>query len=250
MEILIGQIEDFQHIKSFFLVAVYYTIIYVFLGGLLKLAVEGNKNQQQKILLEKQNVKSELALLRTQINPHFLFNTLNTIHSFVKSNPDKAAHSIIRLSDIMRFILYDATQDKISLNKEIEYLQDFITLQTYRLDNPDFVKFKIEGKTKNIYIPPMLLIPFVENAFKHGKIKTPSPGILIKLCVIDNRLKFMVENKVPSINLHKIKDTGGIGLKNVKRRLELIFQDDYSLKIIENNNTFVVELCLNLEIKL
>ena len=246
-EILLGGVKDFQYIKSYFLVAIYYTILYIFLGGLFKLAIEGNKSQQQKILLEKQNVKSELALLRSQVNPHFLFNILNTIHSFVKSNPDKATHSIIKLSDIMRFILYDATHDKISLNKEIEYLHDYITLQKFRLDNPGFVQFEINGNPNTISIPPMLLIPFVENAFKHGKIKTPSPGIKIKLNIIENKkIEFNVENVTSSLNLHKIENSEGIGLKNVKRRLELLFPDNHDLKIIETGNRFLVHLSLNL----
>jgi LytS/YehU family sensor histidine kinase len=246
LEIILNLIDGFQLITHYYLSAAYFTLLYIFLGGLFRLAIDGYRNQQQKALLEKQNVKSELSLLKSQINPHFLFNTLNTIHSFVKRDPDKAAHSIIKLSGIMRFILYNTTHDKIPLEKEINYLRDYITLQEFRLDNPDFVSFEIAGNPDNISIPPMLFIPFVENAFKHGEIKTPLPGIKIKLNITNPKnLNFTVENVVSSIDVqNNIQTSGGIGLENVKRRLQLIYPGRHKLKIVEENNRFIVHLLI------
>lgn len=248
LEFSLGLFENFNLFTSYYLMAAYSTLLYIFLGGLFRLAIDGYGNQQQKILLEKQNVKSELSLLKSQINPHFLFNTLNTIHSFVKLDPDKAAHSIIKLSGIMRFILYNSNHDKIPLEKEVNYLRDYITLQQFRLDNPEFVRFTVSGSLDNINIPPMLLIPFLENAFKHGEIKTSLPGIVISLELNhQGKLVFKVENAISKIeNQDEIQDVGGIGLENVKRRLHLLYPGKHDLAISEQNTRFTVQLTINL----
>jgi len=248
LEIILHLIDNYQLFTSYYLVAIYSILLYFFLGGFFRLAMDGYINQQQKTLLEKQNVKSELSLLKSQINPHFLFNTLNTIHSFVKRDPDKAAHSIIKLSGIMRFILSNTNHEKIPLDKEINYLDDYITLETFRLGNPDFVSFIVKGHPDDISIPPMLLIPFVENAFKHGEIKTPLPGIKIILDVTNPKLiNFTVENVVSAIgNQNNVQNPGGIGLENVMRRLQLIYPDKYHLTITNKDKQFIVHLSINL----
>ncbi len=168
---------------SQFLSAAYYTILYAFLGGLFRLSVEGLKTKQQKDLLEKQNAKNELAFLKSQINPHFLYNVLNTIHSYINSGNPNAAKAVIRLSDIMRYMLTDTNKELITLQDEVDYLKSYIELQSYRMEKPDFVEFKVGGDYKMVLIPPLLLIPFVENAFKHGKKSVDSPGIEIQLQV-------------------------------------------------------------------
>ena len=244
LEIKLGLVENFQNI--YLVIAIYYTVLYIFLGGLFKLAVEGYKTQQQKILLEKQNVKSELALLRSQVNPHFLFNTLNTIHSFVNNNHQKAARAVIKLSDIMRYMLYEAAREKITLDKEIEYLNSYVTLQNFRLEKSRFVEFKLKGKTSGILIPPMLFTPFVENAFKHGKKKGKETGITIDFEVNNNMVLFEITNDIDPVKSEELIRSEGFGLKNVRRRLELLYPHKHELEIIEKDNNFTVRLQIEL----
>ena len=229
-------------------VASYYVILYIILGGLLKLALDGIKSHQQKLQLEQQNIKSELALLRSQINPHFLFNSLNTIHSYVNSQHDKASHSIILLSDIMRYMLYEAVKEKITLKQEIDYLKSYIELQSYRMEKKGFVEFKVSGLSDNIIIPPMLLTPFVENAFKHGKKRGKDKGIEIDLTInSEKELKFFISNDIEIINSQEVRKDEGVGLKNVKRRLELLYPQKHLLQISEKDDKFIVELKIDLQ---
>lgn len=197
-----------------------------------------------RIQLEKQNLQSELALLRSQINPHFLFNTLNNIDSLIHINPELASSTIIKLSEILRYMLYEANTDKVSLEKEIIYLESLIKLNSIRYQNSDFIKFEFYGDLKNKFISPMLIVPFVENAIKHGAKNITSPGIEIKIEVHENEIIFNIENY---INISSFKDkTGGIGLNNVKRRLELLYNNRHSLEIEKSNNKFKVNLILKI----
>ena len=246
VEILLGAVEDFNHIKAYSVVALYYTILFILLGGLFKLAIEGYKTQQQKLILEKQNVKSELALLRSQVNPHFLFNTLNTIHSFVNNNHKKAAQAVIKLSDIMRHMLYEAAREKITLDKEIEYLKSYIALQNFRIEKSRFVDFKLKGETSGILIPPMLFTPFIENAFKYAKKKGKETGITIDFEIINNMVFFEITNDIDPVKPEELTEREGFGLKNVRRRLELLYPHNHKLEIIEKDNNFTVRLLIEL----
>ena len=245
-DILLKLAENWEHLVFQYIVASYYVILYLILGGLFKLAIEGYKSNQQKLILEKQNVKSELALLRSQVNPHFLFNTLNTIHSFVNNNHQKAARAVIKLSDIMRYMLYEAAREKITLDKEIEYLRSYITLQNFRLEKSRFVDLKLKGETSGILIPPMLFTPFVENAFKHSKKKDKETGIIIDFEVINNTVLFEITNDIDPVISEEFIKSEGLGLKNVKRRLELLAPHKHKLEIIEKDNNFIVRLQIEL----
>ncbi len=246
-DILLKLAENWEHLGFQYIAAGYYVILYIFLGGLFKLAIEGYKSNQQKLILEKQNVQSELALLRSQVNPHFLFNTLNTIHAFVNSNHPKAAQAVIKLSDIMRYMLYEAAREKITLDKEIEYLNSYITLQNFRLDKSRFVEFKLKGKTSGILIPPMLFTPFVENAFKHGKKKGKETGITIDFELINNMVLFEITNDVDPVKSEEFIKNEKFGLKNIRRRLELLYPHKHKLEIIEKDNNFTVRLQIELK---
>jgi len=224
--------------------AAYYVVLYAFLGGLFRLSIEGIKSNQQKAFLEKQNAKNELAFLRSQINPHFLFNVLNTIHSFINSNNPNAAKAVIRLSDIMRYMLTDATKELITLEEEVEYLNSYIELQNYRLEKPEFVDFRISGNIKGILLPPLLLIPFVENAFKHGKKEGRSTGISMKLEVNPAYLNFIISNSINPFSGLLNESSDHLGLNNVKRRLELLYPGRHTLKI----NTFEKEFTVHLHL--
>ncbi len=200
--------------------------------------------QQEKAQLKTQSLTSELALLRSQINPHFLFNTLNNIDSLVNINPDMASKSLIRLSEIMRYMLYEASEDFVSLDKELEYLKSFVSLQKLRLKAKNYVELNIEGKTNGKKIPPMLIIPFVENAFKHGRKNAAAPGIIIDIKIRPDIYEFEVINYMTKADT-EIKDkVGGIGLQNIKRRLELLYKERYVLLIEEEDGKHRVYLKL------
>jgi LytS/YehU family sensor histidine kinase len=211
---------------------------------LIKFAIDWFDTQKLKAEMVNQAQTSELALLRSQVNPHFLFNTLNNIYSLVcKKSPD-APDAIMKLSSIMRYMLYDANTDFVSLEKEIEYLESFIELQKLRIRHMDFVELLIEGEVHNKTIPPMLLIPFVENAFKHGSKTGPLPGIRIHMVVDPHQLLFVVTNHLKK-NLPGAKNTFvGIGLQNINRRLEILYPGKYSLETTHDNDLYKVKLLI------
>jgi LytS/YehU family sensor histidine kinase len=243
----IGWVEVDKEINDFpklYISVIVSQSIYSMIGAMFRITIDwfiNNRNQQQ---LEQQNIKNELAVLRSQINPHFLFNTLNNIHSFVYRDQDKTSYALIKLSEIMRYMLYEANADRVLLEKEIEYVKNYIELQKLRYKDPDFVDLKIEGDISGKMIPPLLLITLVENAFKHGKKSTASPGISISLKTINNSLTFDVVNYV----YHKPEaknEFSGFGLKNLERRLELIYGKEYKLDISKNSEQCFVKLQIN-----
>lgn len=221
-----------------------YVEIYSIVGvaTAIKLFKHWLKNQRVKNELEKQNIKSELALLRNQVNPHFLFNTLNNIDTLITKDKEKASDSIIKLSEIMRYMLYEANSEKVPLEKEIDYLKSYISLQQLRLKKQNFVEFTIQGDYKGRTISPMLFISFVENAFKHGSKITDSPGIRIELIINKQNIQFKITNYFTD-NKNKDK-TEGIGLSNVNRRLELLYPDKHQLKITKDKGKFKTYLLL------
>lgn len=204
--------------------------------------VDWVKGQRDKNELIHRNQESEIALLKSQINPHFLFNTLNNIYSLVYRKSDDAPPAVMKLSEIMRYMLYDASAELVPLETEIRYLKSYIELEKLRISNKNAVEFVIEGNTEGKKIAPMLMIPFVENAFKHGNTYSGNPCIFVKLIADDSRIIFRTENCTESdINSQKEKSFG-IGLSNVKRRLELIYKDSYSLEILSEDNKYIVNL--------
>jgi len=222
-----------------------YHFVYALWGTMFRFTLDWFKSNQKQKELEKQNVTTELALLRSQVNPHFLFNTLNNIHSFVSRDPDKASFGLIRLSGIMRYMLYETNADIVLLDNEIEYIKNYIELQKLRVKEKDFIDFSVEGNTSGIMIPPLLLIPFIENAFKHGSKRVHSPGVVINLKVVGTQLEFKVNNQISSVK-DSHSDDGGLGLKNIHRRLDLLYKNNYSLDIHEEDNRFMVNLKLSL----
>lgn len=208
---------------------------------LIRFMINSFESQKLKDELVNQRQAGELALLRSQINPHFLFNTLNNIYSLVYQKSDEAPPAIMKLSSIMRYMLYDANTERVMLEKEVEYMRSFIELQAMRLKQPDFVDYKIQGNLDGVDIAPMLLIPFVENAFKHGS-KTHHPGIFILLEVNDNLVRFQVSNYLRSTAHTDNPPASGIGLANIKRRLELLYQGRYTLDISSDDQMFRINL--------
>lgn len=197
------------------------------------------QNERQKSDLVKEKLSTELAFLKAQVNPHFLFNTLNNLYSMA-NRPENAelADGIARLSQLMRYMLYESNSDKVLLDKELEYIQSFIEIQKLRLAEEDdfIIQFSIEGDTHGIRIAPMLLIPFVENAFKHGIDFKESSVIKIEVIIENEELVFSVFNSCPKTANEMEKGRSGIGLENMKRRLELLYYGQYSLELREDQD--------------
>ncbi len=206
------------------------------------------RNAAENLLLQKQqqNLKTELSFLRSQISPHFLFNVLNNMLALSRLKSDQLEPTIFKLSSLMRYMLYETDEEKVPLKKEIEYLQSYIDLQRQRLGKNVIVNVSMQSCDEPYYIAPMLLIPFIENGFKHGIGNITDPQIDIELHTKNGILYFIVRNQFPEEGA-EIKDkTSGIGLANVKRRLEILYDKNYSLLISKKNNWFIVSLQLNL----
>ncbi|MEM8893508.1 MAG: sensor histidine kinase [Bacteroidota bacterium] len=218
-------------------------LFFIPLSVFVRFTVDWFRNYKRQMELESQNLQSELALLRNQINPHFLFNTLNNIDSMVYKVAPQASDAIVKLSELMRYMLYDANTDEVRLSQEIHHLRSFMDLQKMRLKNHD-VHLSLDIGSDQIMIAPMLFIPFVENAFKHGQWSQDAFRVKVELSQMDDTLRFKAVNDFdPSKVDHKDK-AGGIGLTNVKRRLELLYADRHDLEISQENGQFTVELSL------
>jgi sensor histidine kinase YesM len=232
------------HLEEFFLVffiLVFSSAIFAFLKNVFF---------KEKMLLRTLFTQktAELSSLRSQINPHFLFNALNTLYSVsLKENADKTADGIQKLGDMMRFMLNENNQDRIPLNKEIEYLQNYIEIQRMRIAESDNIEIKvnIQPSDREIFIAPMLLNPFIENAFKHGISFRNSSWIYITLTFDDTKLYFKVHNSFHvKSESDPEKDNNGIGLDNVKKRLDLIYKNRYAIDIQKSEQDFFVSLTI------
>lgn len=222
------------------------TLLYSGLAYLSRFTIQWVQEKQKQTELITQNQSSELALLRSQINPHFLFNTLNNIYSLVLKKSDNAPAAMMKLSEIMRYMLYETNIEKVPLEKEVKYLESYIELMQLRLKQKNFISFKVKGDISKYQITPMLLVPFVENALKHSNKKVKAPGITIDLKVEDNKLHYVVENYKKEECLEDVAITGGIGLQNINRRLELLYPEKHQLEITQEKDKFKIVLELEM----
>ena len=204
------------------------------------------EDERQRKELENSRLKAELGFLRSQISPHFMFNVLNSLVSLNRKKSDLVEPVIINLSDLLRYMLYESDDAKVVLAKEVKYLQSYIELQQLRFGNDVRLDLQLPERLPGGFIEPMLLIPFVENAYKHGIGLITDPTIVVQLRVDSDQLTFQVENKI-SPTPNQAKDgASGIGLANVRRRLSLLYPDSHTLRIHQSNSTFRVDLTLNL----
>lgn len=200
------------------------------------------KLQAEKMRLEKENIILELNFLKAQVNPHFFFNTLNNIYSLIEDKDELAANTVLRLSDLMRYSLYESNHDAIPLEQEVNFIKNYVELQRIRSKNNLSVKLNIDSKASNLKLPPLLLICFVENAFKHGvNNNIGSSWIDIRIGVVDNELSFFIQNSKPQ-KLSSEATQGGIGLINLSKRLELLYPNRYKLTIRNEPATYSVDL--------
>lgn len=215
-------------------VYIFFSIAISYVGGYF----ETQKKQQE---LEKEQAITELAYLKSQINPHFLFNTLNDIYSLTYQKAEMAPEAVLKLSELLRYMLKESNDRFAPVEREITYLKNVVELYEIGQKGIAYINLEINGDYKDREIAPLILINFIENAFKHGIVNDPENPVKIKLSINENDFDFEVFNK-------KNKDykdkTGGIGLANVQRRLALIYPDRHKLGIIDENDTFTVHLKL------
>lgn len=232
--------------KLFFLGLVQGIVIFLLFAISLsiKLAIELHKNEKIKNLIKTQKINAELSFLKTQLNPHFLFNTLNSIYSLANKKSDDTTEAIITLSELMRYMIYETNKEFVTLQNEIDYIKNFISLQNLRLKDSSGVRFNVRGKL-DYNIEPLLLISFIENAFKYGTDYTGKTNITIEIKVEDDILNLKVSNYISfkeKNNLHS-----GVGIENIKNRLNILYPNSHTLNIEGFDKLFKVELLLKLK---
>lgn len=237
--------KDFYVAKNFF--AFNFSPVLFILTASTVYRLITDRAHAEKIHKETQyeNLKTELSLLRSQVSPHFMFNVLNNMVALGRKNSSLLEPSLIKLSLLLRYMLYE-TQEKVSLHKEIEYLQSYIDLQQQRFGSKLALSFAKDNVDGDYSIEPMLLIPFVENAFKHGTGMIQDPQIFVSLSVEKGLLSYQVRNKFNAASTEVKDDASGIGLANVQRRLNLLYATHHSLLITKNDDWFVVSLQIQL----
>ena len=200
--------------------------------------LQTERNKQE---IENEKLNTELSFLRSQVNPHFFFNTLNNIYSLAVVKSEQTAPAVMKLSSIMRYILTESQTDYVSLQNEIDFIKNYIDLQLYRLTDKVKVHFNCSGNIEEKEITPLLFISFVENAFKYGVSTKESTKITIDLTATKTSISFHAVNSIVKAD-NGIHDTTGIGINNVKRRLELLYPHHHTLEVLNKGDEFIVHL--------
>ena len=216
--------------------------IFIFLGWLARVTENLVLNTIRKEQLEKQAVEAELYYLKSQINPHFLFNTLNNIHTLVYKQAPAAPEAVMRLASLMRYMIYESNASTVPLSREMNYLQDYVGLQQLRYKNSPVVDLEIKGDTEACFIAPLLFIHLLENAYKHSPARLEPGDIKVSVEVIENTLTFCIQNPVGNNQGNKLEEPGGIGLPNVQKRLQLLYPGQHQLEINNSGKTFEITL--------
>ena len=214
------------------------------LGSVMKGFITWYGDIKVKVELNKKNHEMELELMKAQINPHFLFNTINNIDVLIQKDAVKASEYLNKLSDIMRFMLYEAKSEKIELTKELSYIEKYIELQRIRTTNPNYIQYEVKGNPANILIEPMLFIPFIENAFKHAENKKVENAIQVKLNIDNNTIRFECENAYSNSSDLK-PEHSGLGNELIKRRLELLYPKKHTFEVKNENGIYKVTLVIS-----
>lgn len=220
---------------------IYYSFTTIFISTAFSFISLISRSEKDKLKLIEEKKNSELQALKTQINPHFIFNSLNNIYSLVYQKSDKALPAIEELSQLLRYSTKDLEKDYITIDKEITYIESLIGLEKLRIKNPEFITFEKNIKNPKSEISPMLLVPFVENTFKHGDFN--KKGFDLKIDDSKGVLHFYLQN----FKTDKQKDvTSGIGIENVRKRLEILYPKKHTLNIQESEIEFIVDLKISL----
>jgi hypothetical protein len=201
--------------------------------------------EQARKEIEKEHIESKLAFLQNQVNPHFLMNTLNNIHSLIEGDQWLAQNAVLKLSEMMRYLLYESGRGSTTLQKEIEFLHSYLELMQLRVDKSIVVNLDLPEKFNNVKLPPLLFIPFIENAFKHGVSYREPSALSFKLVQNNDFLEFTAVNTISSFRNNDTSDKkGGFGLENIQKRLDILFGNRYTLKIDKSDHEFSVNLII------
>jgi len=227
-----------------------YFILKAFVGGffiisscIIKFTIDWFSSERIQRNLESERREMELQFLKSQLNPHFLFNSLNNIYSLAYQKSEKTADAIMKLSEIMRYMIYESNTPTVALSKEVDYLTNYIELQKIRFKDGAFIELTLNGEIDDQKIVPLMLISFVENAFKHGVVNDPAEPVKINIIANQKILHFSVINKKSTLN----KDAqGGVGLTNVERRLQLVYPDRYKLNVVNSATHYTCELMIDI----
>lgn len=227
-----------------------FLLLFLIAGGstVIKIISDWQKHQRDRKDLETQRMQSEIKFLKSQINPHFLFNTLNSLYALTLKKSDKAPEIVIKLSEMMRYMLYECNERRVPLYKEVNYIRNYLDLEELRQSGPSDIQFKVEGRVNDQMIAPLIFIPFLENSFKHGLNHQLDAGYVhVVLKVLGNKLLLRILNSKPGKTpVPSEKPSGGIGLVNVERRLNLLYPNQYKLDIRDSEREHIVELSLDL----
>lgn len=228
-----------------------------FFGGLLlmgmnlgvKLYFMSQRDRERQKIIDQRNLEQQMEYLKYQVNPHFFMNTLNNIHALVDIDPERAKTTIVELSKMMRHILYEGSKKLIPLTREVEFLNLYVQLMRLRYTRKVHINVDVPPQLPELKLPPLMLIIFVENAFKHGISYREESFIDIKLRVENKRLLFSCCNSKPT-QVQRTNEKGGMGLQNVRQRLELLYEDDYTLDICDGEKTYEVKLDIPMQTRL
>lgn len=227
-----------------------FLLLFTIAGGstVIKIISDWQRHQRDRKDLETQRMQSEIKFLKSQINPHFLFNTLNSLYALTLKKSDKAPEIVIKLSEMMRYMLYESNERRVPLQKEVNYIQNYLALEALRQSGHADIRFNVEGQITDQTIAPLIFIPFLENSFKHGLNHQISDGYVhVTMKVLDNKLLLRILNSKPAqLPQPSEKTSGGIGLANVQRRLNLLYPNQYKLDIEDSDKEHIVELSLAL----
>jgi two-component system, LytTR family, sensor kinase len=218
------------------------------ISGVVALVIKGFINwlneKKLKEALKEKNHEMELALIKSKLDPHLLFNTINNIDALIIKDAVEASNYLNKLSDIMRFMLYETMAEKISLSQEIEYIEKYIALQKIRTANADYVQFSVTGNTDQKIIAPMIFIPFIENAFKHSTNKKLENAITVHIIIKNESIQLVCENKFDSRAPVK-QGSSGLGNELIQKRLQLIYPGKHILEVNKNNELYQVNLTIS-----
>jgi hypothetical protein len=219
--------------------------IFLFLSWLARVTENLVLNTIRKEQLEKQAVETELNYLKSQINPHFLFNTLNNIHTLVYKQAPAAPEAVMHLASLMRYMIYESNAATVPLAREVNYLRDYVSLQQLRYKNSPVVDLQVVGEAESCFIAPLLFIHLLENAYKHSPARLEPGDLQVRVEVKEDVLAFSVQNPIGRKPTTPLEEPGGIGLPNVRKRLALLYPGQHALTIQNTGETFTVLLTIH-----
>lgn len=224
------------------------SFLFISLTTVMKIIADWVRHQRDRKELETQTMQSELRFLKSQINPHFLFNTLNNLYALTLKKSDKAPEIVLKLSEMMRYMLYECNEKWVPLAKEVNYIRNYLDLERLRQGKQVNITFEIDGNVSNQKIAPLLFIPFLENCFKHGLTHNIADGYVhIRMLVQEDEVDLYIENSKPKIPNQFHRRSGGIGLVNVRRRLNILYPNKHELNVENAPNSYAIHLHVALD---